>query len=184
MKSTIKFVLTGLKYCHQLSTELKTFDYPENSSEILNHLAPEILEQNVLGYNFKADIYSIGILCCEMANGIVPFDNMESDEVLFYKLIGDIPKLLDSTSEEIKIFNEFFDKLDLSTQRRYYVYTRKTFNPLFHEFVHKCLHLEPTQRPTANEMINDSFLKNINKENKNILLSDWITKWIRSREKI
>lgn len=40
------------------------------------YCAPEVMLGNV-GYNYKADIWSIGILICEMLGGFTPFSNVE-----------------------------------------------------------------------------------------------------------
>ena len=47
------------------------------------YCAPEVMLGNV-GYNYKADIWSIGILFCEMLGGFTPFSNVEeaSDPLL------------------------------------------------------------------------------------------------------
>lgn len=168
--SNIKFVLSGLKYSYHVETvdELKLFKYPKNAASLLNNLAPEVLEQNMLGYSFKSDIYSLGILCCELANGVVPFDNMSSDELLFYKIIGDIPKPLDSSCEEMAIFNELMDRLELTLKRRYQIYRKRTFSQSFHDFTQNCLQLEPLRRPTAWTLLEHSFI-NRNSENENNL---------------
>mgnify|MGYP001507216422 CR=1 FL=1 len=170
-KTSIKFVLSGLKYSCHVDTvdELKLFKYPKNASSLLTSLAPEVLEQNILGYTFKSDIYSLGILCCELANGVVPFDNMSSDELLFYKIIGDIPKPLDSSCEEMNIFNELMDRLELTLKRRYQVYRQRTFSSIFHDFTQKCLHLEPVRRPTAMNLLEHPFIIR-NKEQDNNLI--------------
>nr|XP_027204694.1 STE20-related kinase adapter protein alpha-like [Dermatophagoides pteronyssinus] len=170
-KTSIKFVLSGLKYSCHVDTvdELKLFKYPKNASSLLTSLAPEVLEQNILGYTFKSDIYSLGILCCELANGVVPFDNMSSDELLFYKIIGDIPKPLDSSCEEMNIFNELMDRLELTLKRRYQVYRQRTFSSIFHDFTQKCLHLEPVRRPTAMNLLEHPFISR-NKEQDNNLI--------------
>jgi serine/threonine protein kinase len=34
------------------------------------------------GYNYKADIWSIGILICEMMGGFIPFGNKDEDDNL------------------------------------------------------------------------------------------------------
>lgn len=98
-------LLSGLKYSTSVMVDGKwqsaIHQYPTNAEANLNFLAPEVLEQNLLGYNSKSDIYSLGIACCELANGCVPFQNMEPTEMLLDKLIGNFPRPLDSTCDEI-----------------------------------------------------------------------------------
>ena len=38
------------------------------------YLAPEVM-MSVVGYNYKADIWSYGILMCEMLGGFTPFED-------------------------------------------------------------------------------------------------------------
>lgn len=86
-------------------------DYPTTAKDNINWYAPELLEQNLCGYNAKTDIYGIGILCCELANGTVPFEPLSPTELLLDKLTGYIPRLLDKTCEELK-------SLDLDSEFR------------------------------------------------------------------
>lgn len=57
-------------------------DYPSKIENYVNYLSPEILQQNLIGYNTKSDIYSLGVTICELANGIYPFHGCEKVQVL------------------------------------------------------------------------------------------------------
>lgn len=160
--NSAKFVLTGLKYCNDMSkqSELQSYEYPKNAPKLLKYLASEVLEQNIIGYNFKSDIYSVGLACCELANGKAPFADMQPDQLLFYKIIGDTPSPLDSTCEEMKkILCEYTDKMEITLQKRYAHYSKRTFSPNFHNFVSNgCLHMEQSRRCTATELLEHPFI--------------------------
>lgn len=169
-----KFVLTELKHCYNMQGQLgvQCYSYPQTAQSMLKYLAPEVLEQNVLYYNFKADIYAIGILCCHLANGIAPFDNMPSDEVLLHKIIGDTPKPLDSSCQEMILFKEYADQVESSISKRYNVYCNRNLSKPFHDFTQNmCLHMEPAYRSTANQLLNHEWIQSIDHSKQNEIIS-------------
>ena len=44
-------------------------------------LAPELLSQDVCGYSFQSDMYSVGIAALELATGEAPFAGLPVTEV-------------------------------------------------------------------------------------------------------
>lgn len=50
-------------------------------------LAPEVLAQDLSGYSFKSDTYSVGIAALELATGEAPFAGLPVTEVINLTLL-------------------------------------------------------------------------------------------------
>nr|XP_046914682.1 STE20-related kinase adapter protein alpha-like [Dermatophagoides farinae] len=162
-------VLTGLKYSTNVLQmgrwQTKIHQYPRQATaKLLNFLAPEILEQNLLGYNSKSDIYSLGIVCCELANGCIPFEDIVLTEMLLDKLTGNFPRPLDSTCDEIRNFPTDDPDLSIEVKEKYNLYKNRTFSSYFHMFtIEHCLNFDSSLRPTAVDLLNHQFIKQTKK---------------------
>lgn len=74
------------------------FDFNTHFQNQIYYLAPEVLAQNLHGYDAKSDIYMLGITICEAINGVIPFAELDPLEMLHRKLNGQVPRPVDATS--------------------------------------------------------------------------------------
>ncbi|KAM7537455.1 hypothetical protein Aperf_G00000073141 [Anoplocephala perfoliata] len=100
-------------------------------------MAPEVMQQTG-GYNHKADIWSIGITTIEMATGQAPYAKYTPMKVLMLTLKNDPPDI----------------DTGATVSNQYAEYGHK-----FRKFTRSCLTKDPTQRPTAKELLSHSYIK-------------------------
>jgi serine/threonine protein kinase len=91
-------------------------------------MAPEVIQE--IGHNSKADIWSLGITCIELAEGKPPYHNIHPMRVIFMIPSKNSPTLKDQ------------DK----------------YSPDFHDFIAKCLQKNPDARPTSEELLKHPFI--------------------------
>ncbi|XP_052362475.1 STE20-related kinase adapter protein beta-like isoform X3 [Oncorhynchus keta] len=91
--------LSGLHSVYSMMRDGKkvrtVYDMPHHSPALLPWLSPELLRQDLHGYGVKSDIYSLGIVVCELVSGRVPFQDMPPTQMLLQKLRGSHCCLLD-----------------------------------------------------------------------------------------
>jgi serine/threonine-protein kinase OSR1/STK39 len=105
-------------------------------------MAPEVMNQmtrhHVQGYNWKADIWSLGITCIELATGQAPYARYAPFKVLMMTLQNEAPTV-DTCA---------------SYPNQYENYGQK-----FRKFCRTCLVKDPAQRASTKELLQHSYIK-------------------------
>ncbi|XP_064594805.1 STE20-related kinase adapter protein alpha-like [Liolophura sinensis] len=174
--------LGGLRTAYCMIREGQRFrcayDYPSNCTRSLQWFAPEILEQNLSGYDTKSDIYSIGILSCELANGCAPYSDMTATQMLLEKVKGIKPVLCDSSTLPADLLSEVTQPAGEQRvqseegEKRHSAAkyaSQRTFSRHFHNFVDICLEKDPRRRPSATILLGHPFLKSLKKKTSEVL---------------
>ena len=99
-------------------------------------MSPQVASS--IKYDFKTDIWSLGITCLELVEGEPPFADLNPDEVML-KIANNPPK-----AEDIIDPKEHTDE--------------------FIDFVNLCLELNPNKRPSADILIKHPFIVKLSKK--------------------
>jgi len=172
-------LLSGLKdaYCivEKGRWQRAVYDYPSKPERSFCWLSPELLRQNLRGYDEKSDIYSLGITACELANGIAPFVDLSSTQLLISKLQGSPPQIWDCNTipptENRIVLNDqaadsgVFDGVTANShiETRLESAFQRCFSRPFHRFTMLCVQHEPTLRPAAMQLLKHTFIQSTRK---------------------
>ncbi|XP_074857839.1 STE20-related kinase adapter protein beta isoform X2 [Carettochelys insculpta] len=174
--------LSGLKNLYSLINNGQrskvVYDFPRFSTSVLPWLSPELLRQDLYGYNLKSDIYSVGITACELANGYVPFQDIPRAKMLLHKLKGPTYCPWDINTfpcgeSRMKTSQSGVDSgigesmTHTMTSER----SSKTFSPAFYNLVELCLQQDPEKRPSASSLLSHTFFKQVKEQTRSSLLS-------------
>ncbi|GMT17836.1 hypothetical protein PFISCL1PPCAC_9133, partial [Pristionchus fissidentatus] len=154
--------LSGMRHARHLppstAASRRLHDYDREVTRGLLWLAPEVLAQDLNGYDTRADVYALGVTLVELANGFPPFSDMENLEMLFEKMRGTTPRLLDSTTMP--------DPRDDPAR------SSRTFSLTFHDMTEICLRAPVATRPSSAAMREHPFVAKCSRKPIQVLLQD------------
>ncbi|KAK7070456.1 hypothetical protein SK128_001201 [Halocaridina rubra] len=164
--STGRIVLSGLRHSVCISDNTrwkkKVHSYPPQAHFNLNWASPELLEQDLYGYSEKSDIYSVGIVVCELGNGEVPYKDIPSTLMLLEKLEDRIPYLYDASTCSQSTENGQGDSGvggSVGDNLTNMAITQRLFSPSAHDLVAKALTRQPRNRPSAEDLLHHQFIR-------------------------
>ena len=112
-------------------------------------MAPEVIKQDA--YDFKADIWSLGITAYELAKGEPPYSDLHPMRVLLQIPKNPPPQL------------------------------QGNFSRSFKEFIEMCLQKDPANRPTAKELLRHPFIRKAKRTTYLTELIERFREWKRDR---
>ncbi|KAJ4962479.1 hypothetical protein NE237_022418 [Protea cynaroides] len=155
VSSYTRQILSGLKYLHDrnvvhrdikcanilvhTSGSVKLADFGLAKATKLNDvksckgtafwMAPEVVNRKMHGYGLAADIWSLGCTVLEMLTRQIPYSPLEWMQAIYRIGRGTPPPIPDSLSRDAR------------------------------DFIHKCLQVNPENRPTAAQLLKHSFVQ-------------------------
>eukprot|EP00934_Nitzschia_sp_Nitz4_P001625 Nitzschia sp. Nitz4//scaffold20_size174350//143601//145004//NITZ4_002125-RA/size174350-processed-gene-0.117-mRNA-1//-1//CDS//3329541878//1625//frame0 len=109
-------------------------------------MAPEVMEQ-IHGYDYKADIWSLGITALELAKGYAPYAKYPPMKVLILTIQEEPPSL--ETYDEETGTEDDASQPDMD----------EDFSKAFRQLVDKCLQKDPAKRPKSQDLLSSKFLE-------------------------
>ncbi|XP_046421478.1 STE20-related kinase adapter protein alpha [Neodiprion fabricii] len=185
--------LSGMRYACEIVRHGKwqrtIHSFPKSTTNNLKWLSPELLQQDLHGYNEKSDTYSLGMTICELANGVVPFCDTPATLMLTEKVRGSAPHILDRSTippntmdteddengEKKLVCDNIVGDGNASTSSLESVRTRlhnmssRKFSEPFHALTELCLLRNPSDRPTMSQLAVHPFFKQCRRNDESLI---------------
>lgn len=98
--------------------------------------------EQINGYDYKADIWSLGITAMELAKGYAPYAKHPPMKVLILTIQEDPPSLDTYDEEDCDGIHDWLE-----------CYDDEEFSKSFRSFIDVCLQKDPSKRPTTSDLL-------------------------------
>ncbi|XP_052731897.1 mitogen-activated protein kinase kinase 2-like isoform X2 [Vigna angularis] len=144
-----KQVLKGLMYLHHEKYIIHRDLKPSNL--LINHRGePERITTDQSGYDYKSDIWSLGLILLKCATGQFPY----------------------TPPDQLEGWENIFQLIEVIVEKPSPTAPPEDFSPEFCSFISACLQKNPRDRPSARDLINHPFIK-LYEEDLNVDLSTY-----------